>query len=29
MVSLDEFSDIYDVLYALGYAPEEGLDAEE
>ena len=29
MVSFDEFSDIYDVLYALGYAPEKGLHPEE
>jgi len=28
MVSFEEFTDIYDVLYALGYAPERGLDAE-
>lgn len=29
MVSFEEFVDIYDVLYALGYAPERGLDSEE
>ena len=29
MVSFEEFTDIYDVLYALGYAPERGLDEEE
>jgi len=29
MVSFEEFTNIYDVLYALGYAPERGLDEEE
>ena len=29
MVSFEEFVDIYDVLYALGYAPEKGLHPEE
>lgn len=28
-MSLDEFIDIYDVLYSLGYAPKEGLDIDD
>ena len=29
MVSFEEFSDIYDLLYALGYAPARGLKEEK
>ena len=29
MVSFEEFSDIYDLLYALGYVPARGLKEEK